>query len=81
MTPEAAANLRAIRAWYSSLMDDAKHARPKKRRTDPVILAANKQWLDGETMLQLSFDFLMEGEPALAPGYVLTCNSICCNNS
>ena len=65
LTLEQAANLRAIQAWYCSLMEDAKHARPKRRRTDPVVLAAQKQWIDGETMLQLSFDFLMEGE--LAP--------------
>jgi len=64
MAPEQAANLLAIQAWYQSLMEDAKHARPKKRRTDPVVLAAQKQWIDGETMLQLSFDFLMEGELA-----------------
>ena len=65
LSPEEGANLRAIRAWYNSLMEDAKHARPKKRRTDPVVLAAQQQWIDGETMLQLSFDFLMEGEPQL----------------
>ena len=64
LTPEQAANLTAIQAWYGSLMEDAKHARPKRRRTDPVVLAAQKQWIDGETMLQLSFDFLMEGELA-----------------
>ncbi len=62
LSPEEAANLRAITVWYASLMEDAKHARPKRRRTDPVLLTARKQWIDGETMLQLSFDFLMEGE-------------------
>ena len=71
LSPEQAANLRAIRTWYFSLMEDAKHARPKRRRTDPVVLAAQKQWLDGETMLQLSFNFLMEGEP-LAPSFTLS---------
>ena len=63
MAPEEASNLRAIMAWYHSLMEDAKCARPKRRRTDPVVLAASKQWIDGETMLQLSYNFLMEGEP------------------
>ena len=61
MTAIQAANLMAIDSWYSNLMVQAKSCRVRKR-ADPQLLAKKKRWMDGQQMLQVAHQFLLEGE-------------------
>ncbi len=61
MTVVQAANLMAIDTWYGNLMVQAKSSRVRKR-TEPQLLAKQKRWMDGQQMLQVAHQFLLEGE-------------------
>ena len=60
LTPVEAANLRAISIWYGNLMTQAKSSRVRTRR-EPALLVKEKRWMDGQQMLQVAHQFLMEG--------------------
>ena len=60
MTAVQAANLMAISVWYGNLMLQAKSSTARKRR-EPELLAKQKRWMDGQQMLQIAHQFLLEG--------------------
>ena len=60
LTVVQAANLMAISTWYGNLMLQAKSSTARKRR-EPELLAKQNRWMDGQQMLQVAHQFLLEG--------------------